>query len=171
MGITWPLAAWQVHETPRLSAKLSSYNAFKTARLHEAGGYNQEPAGQDCLELFQLEFEGREFQRVTHSQRRLLPAAAPIGRLGRPGDQQQLVRKIAKTKLWAPTRQVTAQRGKRVVHKHRKKSFSIHRTHVCEQFCFLHARHQQIPARRHSVMQNGVAGSGTRKKSQQARLC
>ena len=41
MGIKWSLAAWQVHKTPRLSAKLSSYNPLKTARLHQAGGKNQ----------------------------------------------------------------------------------------------------------------------------------
>ena len=30
--------SWEVHETPRLSAKFSSYNPFKTARLNQAGG-------------------------------------------------------------------------------------------------------------------------------------
>ena len=30
-------AAWEAHETPRLSAKFSSYDPFKTARLNQAG--------------------------------------------------------------------------------------------------------------------------------------
>ena len=34
-------AAWEAHETPRLSAKLSSYDPFKTARLNQAGRKNK----------------------------------------------------------------------------------------------------------------------------------
>ena len=34
-------AAWEAHETPRLSAKFSSYDPFKTARLNQAGRKNK----------------------------------------------------------------------------------------------------------------------------------
>ena len=34
-------AAWEAHETPRLSAKFTSYDAFKTARLNQAGRKNK----------------------------------------------------------------------------------------------------------------------------------
>ena len=33
--------AWEAHETPRLSAKFSSYDPFKTARLNQAGRKNK----------------------------------------------------------------------------------------------------------------------------------
>ena len=33
--------AWESHETPRLSAKFSSYDPFKTARLNQAGRKNK----------------------------------------------------------------------------------------------------------------------------------
>ena len=39
------IAAWQVHETPRMSAKLSSYNPLKTARFHQAREKNQYACG------------------------------------------------------------------------------------------------------------------------------
>ena len=34
-------AAWEAHEPPRLSAKFSSYDPFKTARLNQAGRKNK----------------------------------------------------------------------------------------------------------------------------------
>ena len=34
-------AAWEAHETPRLSAKFNSYDPFKTARLNQAGRKNK----------------------------------------------------------------------------------------------------------------------------------
>ena len=34
-------AAWEAHETPRLSATFSSYDPFKTARLNQAGRKNK----------------------------------------------------------------------------------------------------------------------------------
>ena len=34
-------AAWEAHETPRLSTKFSSYDPFKTARLNQAGRKNK----------------------------------------------------------------------------------------------------------------------------------
>ena len=41
MGVKRRPAAWEVHETPRLSAKFSSYDPFKIARLNQAGGKNK----------------------------------------------------------------------------------------------------------------------------------
>ena len=41
MGVKWRPAAWEAHETPCLSAKFSSYDPFKTARLNRAGGKNK----------------------------------------------------------------------------------------------------------------------------------
>ena len=40
MGVKWR-PAWAVHETPRRSAKFSSCDPFKTARLNQAGGKNK----------------------------------------------------------------------------------------------------------------------------------
>ena len=40
-GRKMALAAWEAHETPRLSAKFSSYDPFKTARLNQAGRKNK----------------------------------------------------------------------------------------------------------------------------------
>ena len=40
-GLKMASAAWEAHETPRLSAKFSSYDPFKTARLNQAGRKNK----------------------------------------------------------------------------------------------------------------------------------
>ena len=89
-------AAWEAHETPRLSAKFSSYDPFKTARLNQAGRKNK--LRHSCGVTATLATKNHKALKVANSGGPVPVGPVPLARSRGPGGRSRWPGPVARSR-------------------------------------------------------------------------